>query len=83
MEFFKKILESRSMTAIGYALEDALPTASGDAKEAIERMLNTNKLDEIYAIAHEQLGEHAEAAVLREFMARQAKRPAPELLLAD
>jgi len=83
MEFFKSILESRSMTAIGYALEDALPTASGDTKVAIERMLNTNKLDEIYAIAHEQLGEHAKAAELRAFMARQANRPNPELILAD
>lgn len=71
------------MTIITYAIEDALPSASGEAKEAMERMLNTNKLDEIYAIAHEQLGQHEEAATLRDFMARQAKRAKPELILAD
>lgn len=80
---FEEILDLRSMTAIGYRIEDAIPGADDATRAALERMLNTNKLDEIYAIAHEQLGHHEQAATLRQWLADKAKRPQPELLLAD
>lgn len=81
MKIFTDILAMRSFTAIGYMLDDALPTATGETREALLRMQDTNKLDEIYAIAHEQLGHHEEAAKLRQWLANRANRPAYDPML--
>ena len=76
MQIFTDILDTRSMTIIGYMVDDAIPTATGEIREALLRMQDTNKLDEIYAIAHEQLGHPEEAAKLRQWLATRGSRPA-------
>lgn len=81
MKIFNDILELRSFTAIGYMVDDALPTATGETREALLRMQDTNKLDEIYAIAHEQLGQHEEAVKLRQWLAQRATRLAYDPML--
>jgi hypothetical protein len=82
MSIFQAILAERSFTLITYNIENALPGATAAEKAALTRMLETNKLDEIYAIAHEQLGQHEEAAQLRQWMAERANKrtTTPELL---
>jgi hypothetical protein len=71
MEIFRNIIDCRSMTAIGYMAEDALAANTDVAmREALQGILNTNKLDEAYAIAHEQLGETEKAAELRAWLSR-------------
>jgi hypothetical protein len=71
-KLFEEILKIRSMTAIEYRIDDELPNVpDGPEKEALKKMQNTNKLDEIYALAHEQLGNHEEAAKLRQWMTDQ------------
>jgi hypothetical protein len=76
MEIFRKIIDCRSMTAIGYMAEDAL-TATTDAgmREALLGILNTNKLDEAYAIAYEQLGDRQKAEELRAWLSRPREHP--------
>jgi hypothetical protein len=71
MQIFKDILDMRSYTGIQYRIDDELSDnmPDGPAKEALLKMRETDKLDEIYALAHEQLGNHAEAAKLRQWLA--------------
>lgn len=80
MSVFQEILDCRSMTVIEYSIMDALPGASDADRPVLERMLNTNKLDEVYALAHEHLGQHEKAAQLREWLSAQAARPKAVLL---
>jgi hypothetical protein len=69
MNIFQQILETRSMTVIQYAVEEALNKVQGDEqREALSAMLGLNMLDEVYIIAHRQLGQHAEAEVLRRWL---------------
>lgn len=75
MSIFQEILDCRSMTVIEYSILDALSSASAEDRLVLERMLNTNKLDEVYALAHEHLGQHEKAAQLREWLSAQAARP--------
>lgn len=75
MEIFKKILDSRSMTLIMYRIDEELPNVpEGPAKEALLKMQDTNKLDEVWALAHEQLGQYDEAAKLRKWIADKPER---------
>ena len=74
---FQKILNTRSLTVMDYKCEDALDTdasLTAEDKSALRTILNTNNLDERWALAHEHLGEHAEAKVLREWLAAAAAR---------
>ena len=71
---FQQILDMRSMTAIHYRAEDALMDYNGPARTALEAIMATNVLDEIYIIAHMQLGQHEEAEVLRKWLADAPKR---------
>lgn len=80
MKIFEEILDIRSFTVIGWRIDETLPTmAEGPAKEALLKMQDTNQLDEIYALAHEQLGQHEEAAKLRQWLANQVNKPKPDL----
>lgn len=85
MNIFQRILDCRSLTNISYFAEDALPTAQSDAERAaLQAIISSNKLDEIYAIAHEQLGQHEEAAKLRAWLAsRQPRASLSSLEMAD
>lgn len=68
-----RILDRRSLTAIQYLVEDAFAEPSRlNTLVALKRIQATNKLDEIWAICHEQLGEHDKAKELRDFMAKKA-----------
>lgn len=71
MQIFQEILDTGSYTIIQYRIDDELSDniPEGAAKEALLKMRETDKLDEIYALAHEQLGNHAEAAKLRQWLA--------------
>lgn len=87
MNIFEQILDCRSLTIIGYLAEDelALPAQEDNtaARQALRRILSTTQLDEIYAIAHEQLGNSAEALKLREWLANRKPRALdPELMAA-
>jgi ribosomal protein L29 len=42
--------------------------------DVMELMLKTELREEIYALAHEQLGNHAKAKELRDFIAKKEKR---------
>ncbi len=84
---FQQILDCRSLTIIGYLAEDelALPAEEDNStkRQALRRILSTTQLDEIYAIAHEQLGNSAEALKLREWLASRKPRAIdPELMAA-
>lgn len=83
MNIFEKIIGCRSLTAIGWMVEDALnePLEHNVRCQIvrIEKELNRGRegqLDEVYALAHEGVGNHEEAAKLREFMAKKAKQKA-------
>ena len=80
MNIFEQILDCRSLTAIGYKAEDALTdTQTPDARAALKRISETNRLDEAWAIAHEQLGQREEAAKLWAWLARDKPKMNPEL----
>lgn len=80
MNIFERILDSRSLTHIGYLAEDAITLATTDQeRQALRAIYETNKLDEAYALCHEQLGNPEKAAELREFMAKKARRLFPPL----
>jgi len=74
MNIFQQIIDTRSLTVIHWKAEEALPTVEGDAHEALIEILATSVLDEIYIIAHMQLGQHEEAEVLRKWLADAPKR---------
>lgn len=77
MSIFQKILECASLTVISYLAEDALPNATSEAeRDALQRIYETDSLDEAYALAHEQLGNKEEADHLRLWMASRQNRPA-------
>lgn len=78
MEIFEQILKCRSMTVIAWRVEGAIAATSiGDPAlhKALLSVLNTNDLDEVWAIAHEQLGHVEEAQKLRTWIANKPKRP--------
>lgn len=69
---FREILETRSLTVIHYIIELRLPSYPADS--ILVDMLQSSRLDNIYAMCHDQLGEHDQAKTLRDFMARQDSR---------
>ena len=73
MNIFQQILNTRALSIIEIRAEQALALEShSDAeREALERILESNKLDEIFIICHEQLGEHEKAAKLRAWLSRK------------
>ena len=73
---FHRILDCRSLTLLDYMCEDALAASDmpQDERDVLQRILNTNSLDERYALAHEHLGEHDKAAELRQWIAGAAER---------
>lgn len=75
MDIFRKIIDLRSMTGIMYLIDDEMEKASPEEKEVFVKMQNTNKLDEVYALAHEHLGEHDRAKELRDWITQQANKP--------
>ena len=77
-----QILNMRSMTAINYLVDDHITLPSKlSTMLALKKIRGTNKLDEVYAICHEQLGEHDKAKELRDFMAKKALEPKQDFLL--
>lgn len=69
MNIFDKILDTKSMTILQCHIEDVVKDMpDGAAKEALLKMQDSNKLDEIWAIAHEHLGNYEEARKLREWL---------------
>lgn len=76
-DIFRKILDMRSYHGILYLIDDAIDATTPEEKLVFEKMRDTNKLDEVYALAHEHLGEHEKAAELREWLKNQAKKPKP------
>lgn len=82
MDVFRQILATRSMTVITCLAEDAMSKATGKAREALEAICEAERLDEAYAIAHEQLGNMAEATRLRQWMATRRRCPVDPQLAA-
>lgn len=87
MSIFQQILDCRSLTIIGYLAEDHLALPADDDKsaerQALRKILSTTQLDEIYIIAHEQLGNSEEAQQLRAWLASRKPRAVdPELMAA-
>lgn len=80
MNIFEQILDLRSLTAIGYKAEDALSEAdTPEKRKALQAIMSTNNLDEAWALAHEQLGQHSQAAELRAWIARSRPKMDAEL----
>lgn len=77
MNLFREILGCPAFTSIQHRLQDAMPSLSEAEQAVAKRMQQANKLDEIYALAYEHLGEHEEAKFLRDFMKRP-RSPVPE-----
>lgn len=75
-ELWVSILQSKSMTVIDYLIEgaQARPDFPADQKTALATVMATNKLDLVWAYAHEQRGEDAQAKTLRDFVARKSNR---------
>lgn len=73
---FQQILDCRSLTNLDYLCEEALaaPGLAQPDRDALQRILGTNSLDERYALAHEHLGNREKAATLRQWMAGAAQR---------
>lgn len=64
-DIFQEILESRNYRNIMYKIDDAMKSATPEEKVVFVKMQNTKKLDEIHALAHDQLGEPEKATELR------------------
>lgn len=78
---FHDILATRSLTSIEYQTENALaalPKNSDPAeRKTLTAILQANRLDEIYALCHDHLGQPERAKELRDWMAaRDAQGPA-------
>jgi hypothetical protein len=78
MNIFEDILDTRSLTVIHYKIEDAMPSCialgSIEDQKAFALILETNSLDEIWAIAHERLGQFEQAKALRDWIAKKTRR---------
>lgn len=84
MGIFSDILACRSLTNIHFMAEDARATTTDPAqRKALQDIYETSRLDEVYAIAHEQLGHHEEAQKLRNWMAANKPRTLAERLADD
>lgn len=85
MNIFRKIIDTRSITVIDYLAEDAMDQANDMEKQVLCNILECGKLDEKYALAHDFLGDHAEAKRLRDYVAAQRAKPKEQhlILLAD
>lgn len=81
MNIFREILDTSSWTIIQYRIDDTIETATPEDKVVLLKMQDTNKLDEVYALAHEHLGEHEKAKELRDWVVRQAARPKHDPLM--
>lgn len=83
MKIFQEILDCKSMTVIGYKAEDALaelaPEGNEPQRQALSKIVESRQLDEIYALAHEQLGNFEEAKKLREWMAYRKPMANPDI----
>lgn len=78
MCIFTDILECRSKTVIDYKAEDALELTTDPAtRKALQHIIEASHLDEIYATAHEQLGQHQAAKQLRNWLA--ARKPTSQV----
>ena len=65
----------RSLTAISYKIEDRLERQQTEAHTKIlKEMYESNCLDTIHAIAHEQLGNTDRAQALRQWIATKRSR---------
>lgn len=72
---FAGIIDTRSLTVIHYKVDDALEgQCTDDDRAALQAILRANLLDEVWAIAHERLGQHEKAAELRQFIAAKSQR---------
>ena len=79
--FWAAILDTRSMTVIHYAVEELLKAyekaddlhleLQAEETAALKKILNTRKLDEVYLVCHEKLGQGGseQAQALRDFLA--------------
>jgi len=76
---FHDILATRSLSSIEYQAQNALdklPKQSDPAeRKALEQILAANRLDEIYALCHDHLGQPERAKELRDWMAARDARP--------
>lgn len=77
MNIFDGILQTRSLTVIVWKAEEELEKRSHTPEECLTLMaiMATNKLDEIWAICHEQLGRPEQAKVHRDWLNRDMSKP--------
>jgi hypothetical protein len=73
-EYFKEVLVTKSLTVIHYKTDDAIKFLTGPSRDAAQHIQKSNQLDEIWATAHEQLGQKEEAEKLRKWLADRAAR---------
>ncbi len=66
MNIFERIIQSRSMIAIDYMIEDALRNETEDSDIiSLRNIYDANSIDLRHAFAHEMLGNHSQAYMLR------------------
>lgn len=72
LAIFKYILDVRSMTVIERKVEDklAFDNPEDEIRTALEAILATNKLDEVWAICHDMLGQPDQAQILRDWLSK-------------
>lgn len=72
LAIFKYILDVRSMTVIERKVEDklAFDNPEDEVRTALNSILATRSLDEVWAICHDMLGQHEQAQILRDWIAQ-------------
>lgn len=78
--FWQRLTDTRSVTVIHNTVQDLMsvidapgaPDLVASEQKALELILSENRLDEIYALCHEQLNEPEKAKHLRDYMEAQA-----------
>jgi hypothetical protein len=74
---FHQINASFSRTAIEYIAERAIPTASDADRVILQRIIEADNLDEIYALCAEAFGDPETAQSIRQERAARLARAVP------
>lgn len=78
---FHDILATRSLTSIEYQTDAALAKLTKDSppadRKTLEKIQQETRLDEIYALCYDHLGQPERAKELRDWMAARDAQPKP------
>lgn len=75
LQVFKDIIETRWWCDIDHKIDDAIASdeTSPEHRVMLDSMYTMTSRAEIYALAHDALGQHDKAAELREFVAKRQR----------